>query len=595
MASPTTDRRQGLVGNVAIKAPVDIATDANITLSGEQTIGGFLTNGSRVLVRAQTDATKNGIYTSDSGAWTRTADADGNYDLKHGTLVYVTSGSYTGNTFVLIASDPVTVESSTLVWTALGVPNTSNAEKNLMDHFGLIPYDQDPTHDNSDALEAALNAGIVVYGNLRKFRVTRQIWMKTAGSKFVSNGNWAGVASIDENSGTCSIFYDGPDGLDCVLVVSPTAYGIEPSVNLQNVSVTGINIDCNEKADVGFYTARTLANGNFDFISVTGAKERATLAMKTFQGTARAWVAYKCLNRGHCLGENPFGWASANCDQCVFEGLWSDFIGFDKNTVAQNTWSTSNVEDSFGIGIFDCRALKLINPQCNNSGGPGLYYKGNYAHLQIDGGYFENNCVSTLNATGVNWNFWFNLQASSFEITASHTHFGNPPFNGSPTVTGIRLTGVKPSRTELGPLFYRMGFIAHIDADWERYRHWDSDRATIYDNVAPEMFHYAINGCRSLTLSGRSRINCTAHNVAAGLTEGVVDTPIYLTTGSYAVPLNENYFGADYNIGLSVGSTSYVHWINKTSTGFELRCFAGGALSDAGSLIDINVYGNYST
>ena len=74
MASPTTDRRFGLAGGVALKAPCALATTANITLSGEQTIDGTLTDESRVLVKDQTDLTANGIYKSDTGAWTREPD-----------------------------------------------------------------------------------------------------------------------------------------------------------------------------------------------------------------------------------------------------------------------------------------------------------------------------------------------------------------------------------------------------------------------------------------------------------------------------------------------------------------------------------------
>jgi len=51
-----------------------VATTANITLSGEQTIDGITTSASRVLVKNQTTASQNGIYTSGSGAWTRTSD-----------------------------------------------------------------------------------------------------------------------------------------------------------------------------------------------------------------------------------------------------------------------------------------------------------------------------------------------------------------------------------------------------------------------------------------------------------------------------------------------------------------------------------------
>ena len=50
------------------KTACDLATTGNITLSGEQTIDGTLTSGSRVLVWQQTTASQNGVYTSASGS-----------------------------------------------------------------------------------------------------------------------------------------------------------------------------------------------------------------------------------------------------------------------------------------------------------------------------------------------------------------------------------------------------------------------------------------------------------------------------------------------------------------------------------------------
>lgn len=114
MTSPTSDRRQGLVGNTPIKAPVACATSGNIVLSGEQMIGGFQTSASRVLVWQQTDPTQNGIYDTSSAAWTRSNDADGNYDLTKGTIVLVTDGTYTGLFFRLITSAPITVGTSAI-------------------------------------------------------------------------------------------------------------------------------------------------------------------------------------------------------------------------------------------------------------------------------------------------------------------------------------------------------------------------------------------------------------------------------------------------------------------------------------------------
>jgi hypothetical protein len=117
MTSPTSDRRQGLVGNTPIKAPVDCATTANIVISGEQVIDGVQTAKSRVLVMNQTDSTQNGIYDSNSAGWTRSADADGNFDLTKGTMVLVAGGTVnTANLFQVSSSNPITIGTSAITF-----------------------------------------------------------------------------------------------------------------------------------------------------------------------------------------------------------------------------------------------------------------------------------------------------------------------------------------------------------------------------------------------------------------------------------------------------------------------------------------------
>ena len=79
-----------------VKKAVRVATTANITLSGTQTIDGIaVIAGDRVLVKNQTTASQNGIYDVAAGAWTRPADANLASYLA-GALVSVDLGTVNG-------------------------------------------------------------------------------------------------------------------------------------------------------------------------------------------------------------------------------------------------------------------------------------------------------------------------------------------------------------------------------------------------------------------------------------------------------------------------------------------------------------------
>jgi phage-related tail fiber protein len=93
MASTITDRA-GSSGNLAMKAPVKVATTANITLSGEQTIDTVaIVAEDRVLVKDQTTTSQNGIYICKASTWERAPDCDATGDLAEGTLVFVIRGT----------------------------------------------------------------------------------------------------------------------------------------------------------------------------------------------------------------------------------------------------------------------------------------------------------------------------------------------------------------------------------------------------------------------------------------------------------------------------------------------------------------------
>ena len=94
-----------------------VATTANITLSGEQTIDGVTTTTDRVLVKNQTTGSQNGIYVSAAGAWARSTDADANVEVTAGLYTLITEGTtLAGQGFVLTTDDPITVGTTVLTF-----------------------------------------------------------------------------------------------------------------------------------------------------------------------------------------------------------------------------------------------------------------------------------------------------------------------------------------------------------------------------------------------------------------------------------------------------------------------------------------------
>lgn len=106
-----TSRFSGLVSSAAYKVPVKVATTANITLSGLQTIDAVvLAAGDRVLVKNQTDASENGIYDVNSGVWSRSKDFNGSRDAVQGTQIWINEGTANGENFFRVdTADPFVI------------------------------------------------------------------------------------------------------------------------------------------------------------------------------------------------------------------------------------------------------------------------------------------------------------------------------------------------------------------------------------------------------------------------------------------------------------------------------------------------------
>jgi phage-related tail fiber protein len=90
------------------KEPVRLASTGNLALAKLLTVDGVVTEpGDRVLVKDQTNAAENGIYTASERAWSRATDSSSSQVMIAGMKVYVQEGStHAGSTWVLATDRP---------------------------------------------------------------------------------------------------------------------------------------------------------------------------------------------------------------------------------------------------------------------------------------------------------------------------------------------------------------------------------------------------------------------------------------------------------------------------------------------------------
>jgi len=120
MTTAQTDRL-GATPSGGVKPPCVVATTANITLSGEQTIDDVaVVAGDRVLVKDQTTGSEDGIYLAAAGAWAREPDWNASDDMLSGMTVPVAGGTVGGlQIYMITYSGSFTIDSTEITATAI--------------------------------------------------------------------------------------------------------------------------------------------------------------------------------------------------------------------------------------------------------------------------------------------------------------------------------------------------------------------------------------------------------------------------------------------------------------------------------------------
>ena len=115
----TKSYADALTSGLDVKESCKVATTANITLSGTQTIDGVAVSADeRVLVKDQSTGSQNGIYFCKSGSWSRASDFDSDTEVTSGAFTFVEQGSVNADAgFVLTTDGTITVGTTALSFT----------------------------------------------------------------------------------------------------------------------------------------------------------------------------------------------------------------------------------------------------------------------------------------------------------------------------------------------------------------------------------------------------------------------------------------------------------------------------------------------
>ena len=120
-----------LAQGLDVKASVKVATSSSISLNSIQTIDGVnLAAGDRVLVKEQSPATANGIYTVSGGPWTRAADMDTAAKLP-GAFVFVEQGAHADTGWVCTNDSTAVLGTTNITFYKFAGVGTYNAGNGL--------------------------------------------------------------------------------------------------------------------------------------------------------------------------------------------------------------------------------------------------------------------------------------------------------------------------------------------------------------------------------------------------------------------------------------------------------------------------------
>jgi hypothetical protein len=250
--------------STSLKQAVAVATTANITLSGLQTIDGYTTvAGDRVLVKNQNTGSANGIYVAVSSSWARATDADTAAEVS-GASVFVQNGTTNGSKTFTCTTANITLGTTALTFTETATISFS-AGNGLTQTGSTI--DIASTGNGSLAVTADsinLTSGIATEGTYRSVTVDTY-GRVTAGTNPTT---FSGYAISDNSANLAAALTDETGWATGAKAVFSTSPSFETSVTTSTNSTFSV-FNTNAAQIDAFGSAITLNLGGTDVAGQT--------------------------------------------------------------------------------------------------------------------------------------------------------------------------------------------------------------------------------------------------------------------------------------------------------------------------------------
>ena len=335
------------------KASCQVATTANITLSGLQAIDGYTTlAGDRVLVKNQTTSSQNGIYLASASAWTRATDMDVWAEVA-GAYTVILNGGQADTGWVCNASTTGTIGTTAMPWVQFSGSATYYAGTGLTlasNTFSIT--NTGVTAASYGSASQTLTATVNAQGQLTSLAAT---------SIAIANTQVSGLGTMSTQSASSVSITGG--------AIDGTTLGATTASTVRGTTITATT----QFTGAGTGLTGTATSLNIGGNAATATTASATTAAVTFNNAGAGGVSGSTFNGATALtvSYNTIGAPSTTGSGA--SGTWAIGISGNAATVTNGVYTTGSYSNPTWItsisGSIVSGAVSTATTATNIAGG----------------------------------------------------------------------------------------------------------------------------------------------------------------------------------------------------------------------------------